>query len=188
MHKICYNMCAGGFEEMKKWLIMLMAVLTLAACGNKEEPLSAEQTAEIIEKGTVGFEMMGDKIEEAANVPAEEREKIIAVFNEYIAAFNEEDMERYSATLSQNATGFDYEKDLVEAQKAFDAYTINRQASDITIVKYDANEAQVYANLDINMIEDETDTELSSKGRQVTVLVNEDGAWKVTSVFYIGNE
>ncbi|MEC1180854.1 nuclear transport factor 2 family protein [Metasolibacillus meyeri] len=173
---------------MKKWLIMLMLVLTLAACGNTEEPLNAEQTAEIIEKGTVGFEMLGNEITAAENVPNDEREKIIAVFNEYITAFNEEDIERYSATLSKNATGFDYGKDLVEAQNAFDAYTINRQASDITILKYDDNEAQVYANLEIDMVEDETGTELSSKGRQVTVLVKEGEAWKVTSVFYIGNE
>lgn len=97
-------------------------------------------------------------------------------------------LDRYSATLSKNATGFDYEKDLVEATKVFNSYTINRQADNITIIKYEENEAQVYANLEIEMTEDETGTALSSKGRQVTVLANEDGAWKVTSVFYIGNE
>ncbi|WP_342473041.1 nuclear transport factor 2 family protein [Metasolibacillus sp. FSL H7-0170] len=173
---------------MKKWLIMLIAAFGLAACGDTEEQLSAEQTADIIEKGTVGFEVMGDKVEAAPDVPDAEREKIIGVFNEYIAAFNDEDLDRYSSTLSKNATGFDYEKDLVEATKVFNSYTINRQADNITIIKYEENEAQVYANLEIEMTEDETGTALSSKGRQVTVLANEDGAWKVTSVFYIGNE
>ncbi len=38
------------------------------------------------------------------------------------------------------------------------------------------------------MTEIKTNTELTSSGRQVTVFVKEDGAWKVTSVYYIGNE
>lgn len=173
---------------MKKWLVMLLAVLTLAACGNTEKEMSAEDRADMIEKGTVGFEMMGGDIEAAANVPAEEKEKITAAFNEYIASFNDSDIDRYSATLSKNATGFDYNKDIEEAKKVFATYDIERKADDVTIVKYDDKEAQVFANLTIDMTEKETGTPLVSKGRQVTVLVHEDEDWKVSSVYYIGNE
>ena len=56
----------------------------------------------------------------------------------------------------------------------------------MTIVKYNEEEAQVFANLNIEMTEEATNTEVSSQGRQVTVFVKEDDAWKVSSVYYIG--
>ena len=174
---------------MKKWLLALVTVLVLAACGDTD---TADDTAktneEIIEEGTVGFEVLGESIEEASGVPAEEKEKILAAFNEYIEAFNAEDIDRYAQTTSKQAKGFDYELDLQEAQKVFDSYAINRQAEDVTIVKYNEKEAQaqVFANLNIEMTEEATNTEVSSQGRQVTVFVKEDGAWKVSSVYYIG--
>lgn len=174
---------------MKKWLFALVTALVLAACGDTD---TADDTAktneEIIEEGTVGFEVLGDSIEEASGVPVEEKEKILAAFNEYIAAFNAEDIDRYAETTSKQAKGFDYELDLQEAQKVFDSYAINRQAEDVTIVKYNEKEAQaqVFANLKIEMTEEATNTEVSSQGRQVTVFVKEDDAWKVSSVYYIG--
>lgn len=174
---------------MKKWLLAVMTVLVLAACGDTEQETdngTKKDTQEIIDKGTVGFEVMGDSIEEAANVPAEEKEKILTAFNEYIDAFNAEDLDRYGETTSKNAKGFDYNLDLEEAKKAFEMYAINRQADDVTIVKYDDKEAQVFANLTVDMTEEETDTQVSSAGRQVTVFVKEDADWKVSSVYYIG--
>ncbi len=174
---------------MKKWLLAVMTVLVLAACGDTEQETdngTEKDTQEIIDKGTVGFEVMGDSIEEAANVPAEEKEKILTAFNEYIDAFNAEDLDRYGETTSKNAKGFDYNLDLEEAKKAFEMYAINRQADDVTIVKYDDKEAQVFANLTVDMTEEETDTQVSSAGRQVTVFVKEDADWKVSSVYYIG--
>lgn len=174
---------------MKKWLLAVMTVLVLAACRDTEQETdngTEKDTQEIIDKGTVGFEVMGDSIEEAANVPAEEKEKILAAFNEYIDAFNAEDLDRYGETTSKNAKGFDYNLDLEEAKKAFEMYAINRQADDVTIVKYDDKEAQVFANLTVDMTEEETNTQVSSAGRQVTVFVKEDTDWKVSSVYYIG--
>ena len=85
---------------MKKWLLALVTALVLAACGDTD---TAEDTAktseEIIEEGTVGFEVLGESIEEASGVPAEEKEKILAAFNEYIEAFNAEDIDRYAKRL-----------------------------------------------------------------------------------------
>lgn len=179
----------GRVLTMKKWLLALVTALVLAACGDTD---TADDTAktneEIIEEGTVGFEVLGESIEEASGVPAEEKEKILAAFNEYIAAFNAEDIDRYAQTTSKQAKGFDYELDLQEAQKVFDSYAINRQAEDVTIVKYNEKEAQaqVFANLNIEMTEEATNTEVSSQGRQVTVFMKEDDAWKVSSVYYIG--
>ena len=187
MYEICATICAGGFLTMKKWLLALVTALVLAACGDIDTADNTSKTnEEIIEEGTVGFEVLGGSIEEASGVPVEEKEKILAAFNEYIEAFNAEDIDRYAQTTSKQAKGFDYELDLQEAQKVFDSYAINRQAEDVTIVKYNENEAQVFANLMIETTEEETNTELSSQGRQVTVFMKEDDAWKVSSVYYIG--
>ena len=174
---------------MKKWLLAVITVLVLAACGDTEQEkdhTTEKNTDEIIEKGTVGFEAMGDSIEEAANVPPEEKEKILSAFTEYIDAFNAEDIDRYAQTTSKHAKGFDYDLDLEEAKKAFDMYTINRQADDVTIVQYDDEEAQVFSNLTVDMTEEGTNTQVSSAGRQVTVFIKEDADWKVSSVYYIG--
>ncbi len=169
-------------KKMKKWLIMLVGVFMLTACGAKEEQPSAEQAADSIAKEDIGFEVMGDEVIAASDVPDAERDKIITTFNEYIEAHNTKDVDQYSNTLSKNATGFDYEKDLAELQKSFATYTIDLQAEDITIIKYDGKEAQVYANLTRKITEDETGTEFSDKARQVTVLANEDGIWKITNM------
>ncbi|MER1990375.1 MAG: DUF3225 domain-containing protein, partial [Solibacillus isronensis] len=79
---------------MKKWLVAVLAVFVLAACGDKQEA-SPENLQKTIDEGTVGFEMMGDSIQVEADVPEEEKNNIISAFNEYIAAFNEKDLERY---------------------------------------------------------------------------------------------
>lgn len=172
---------------MKKWLMAVLAVFVLTACGDKKE-LNAEETAEVIEEGTIGFEIMGDNIEEATNVPEDEKEQILAAFDEYITAFNEKDIERYTKTLSRNPEGFDFEEDIQFVKDKFSKYNIERKVSDVTIVKYSKEQAQVYANLTTNMTELATDVALASSGRQVTVFVKENGAWKVTSIYYIGND
>lgn len=166
-----------------------MAVLTLTACNDKDnEKLSAEETTQVIEEGTVGFEISGDSVEEASGVPEDEKAYLLAAFEEFIVAFNEEDIDRYMAKVSKNPRGFDYDEDREVALKTFEQYTIEREFEDVTVVKYKENEAQVFANLTGKWTEEATNAVLESSGRQVTVFVKEDDAWKVTSIYYIGNE
>ena len=172
---------------MKKWLVAIMAVFVLAACGNDEKEASPEELQDTIDEGTVGFEILGDSIEEAANVPENEKNEILSAFNEYITAFNEEDLERYKQIISKNAKGFKYEEDVQAVSEVFEQYDVNRVAEDVTIVKYKEDEAQVFSNLKTETKEIKTGAELSGAGRQVTVLVKED-TWKVSSIYYIGNE
>lgn len=173
---------------MNKWLMAVVTVLLLTACGNTDKELTKEETVEIIEQGTVGFEMSGATIEEAADIPEKEKTWILAAFNEYMDAFNAEDIERYKATISENATGFNYEEEVVTVKEAFEQYDIQRQAEDVTIVKFSETEAQVFTNLSTEMIQIETGVEHASAGRQVTVFINEDGQWKVSSIYYIENQ
>jgi len=174
---------------MKKWLMLALALFLLTACNNTEDSKTEDTSANKSEsENAVGFEVLGNDIEEATNVPEDEQKAILAAFDEYISAFNEADIDRYIQTLSKNPKGFEYEEDVEAAKQAFKQYDINRTATDTTIVKYSEKEAQVFANLDIQMTELETNVELASSGRQVTVFVKEDGTWKVTSVYYIGND
>ena len=172
---------------MKKWLLALLTALVLAACGDTDN--TAKTNEEIIEKGTVGFEMLGETIEEASGVPAEEKEKILVTFNEYIESFNEEDIDRYAQTLSKNPKGFNYDQELEDVKRIFDQYSvIDRKAEDITIVKYSEKEAQVFSTMTANMIEEASGIEVTGEARTVVVLVKEDGNWKVTSVHAMDNQ
>ena len=172
---------------MKKWIVVVMAVFVLAACGDKEKEAAPENLQKTIDDGTVGFEILGDSIQQATNVPEEEKDQIISAFDEYIAAFNEKDLERYKQIISKNAKGFKYEEDVQAVSEVFEQYDINRIAEDVTIVKYSEDEAQVFSNLKTETKELETGAEMSGVGRQVTVFVKED-QWKVSSIYYIGNE
>jgi lipopolysaccharide export LptBFGC system permease protein LptF len=172
---------------MKKWLVTVMAIFVLAACGDNEKEASPEKLQKTIDDGTVGFEMLGESIQEAANVPEEEKDQILSAFDEYITAFNEKDLERYKQIISKNAKGFKYEEDVQAVSEVFKQYDVNRTAEDVTIVKYSKDEAQVFSNLKTETKELETGAEMSGVGRQVTVFVKED-QWKVSSIYYIGNE
>ncbi|UED80910.1 DUF3225 domain-containing protein [Lysinibacillus sp. CD3-6] len=173
---------------LKKSILAVLTLLVLTACGNKDEDLTAKEREKVIEDGTVGFEMMGGEVEKATNVPVNEEEAILAAFDEYIAALNEEEIHRYMKTISKNPKGFKYDEEKVFAEEIFDQFDTKRDVTNVTIAKYGQEEAQVFANMTMHSLQLETNVEHDSAGRQVTVFVKEDGAWKVTSVFYIGDD
>ena len=166
-------------------LIGILSLFTLYACGNEEVK---KDSIPVEEESTVGFEINNGNIEEAQNVPEHERQSVIAAFDEFIAAFNAQDIERYIATLSHDPKGFNIEEERKALLSAFETYNVERLAEDVTIVKYSENEANVFSTLKVNLVEKETGADLSSVGRQVTVFKKEEDAWKVSSVYYIGSE
>lgn len=191
---------------MKKILVfsILSLILILGACSKKEDANTNQGSVEdgestnqfgSIDHGVddtkddtkVGFNMTGDSIEEAANVPADEKDSMMKSFDTYIHAFNSQDVEEYMSVLSKEPKSFsiDEERDYIES--VFKEYELNREATDVTIVKYDENknEAQVFANLQTSMKQKSTGLETKRDGRQVTVFTKEDGSWKVNSVYYM---
>ncbi|WP_342531926.1 DUF3225 domain-containing protein [Lysinibacillus sp. FSL R5-0849] len=168
--------------------VLILFVFTLTACGNKEEKISDDDREKVIEDGTVGFEMMGGNVEKAENVPAADEKAILASFDEYIAALNAEEIDRYMKTISKNPKGFKYDEEKTYATEVFDQFDIKRDVENVTIAKYGSEEAQVFANIKMHSLQLETNVEHESAGRQVTVFVKEDDDWKVTSVFYIGDD
>ncbi|TKI53512.1 DUF3225 domain-containing protein [Lysinibacillus mangiferihumi] len=173
---------------LKKSILAVLTLLVLAACSNKEDDLTTEEREKVIEDGTAGYEMMGGEVQKATNVPANEEKAILAAFDEYIASFNDKDIERYMNTISKDPKGFNYDEDKKLAEEVFDQFDAKRDVTNVTIAKYNEDEAQVFANMTTHSLQVETNVEHESAGRQVTVFVKEDGEWKVTSVFYIGDD
>lgn len=170
-----------------KWLkytaFMSLFLFALVGCAEEKDDM-----AKVEEESTVGFEMANGKIEEAQNVPDEEKEAIIQLFNQYIDAFNAQDIEGYIATLAETEKGFKLEDEREALKSAFETYDVQRTADNITIVKYTGEEANVFSTIQTELVEKESGADLSRVGRQVTVMTKIDGTWKVTSVFYIGSE
>lgn len=168
---------------MNKWLIMVLSAFFLVGCNDaKSEEQDQVEKAEEVKGATVGFSMTGGTIEEVSGVPEDEKQQILALFNEYIQASNEEDIERYMATIAENPKGFDYEEDKQNTLSIFETYDVTRVADNITIVKYSEGEAQVYADVTVTTKEFATNNEFVSEGKQVTVLIKEDGDWGISSI------
>jgi len=196
----------GGTSLMKfRYMTMLaMIVLLLSACASEEDREGAgsisdgESSGEnnALEHGVtdqtqsqsdVGFEMTGNTIEAAQNVPAEEKEALLDSFNTYMTAFNDEDLETYMSVIAKKPEGFDYNEEQTVVKDTFEKYEVNRSAEDVTVIKYDKNQAQVFSSLSISLVEEKTGAKLDRTGRQVTVFAKEDGNWRVSSVYFIGD-
>lgn len=174
-------------------------VLFLAACTNNDEskqnsgsatdnaPSNTQTTTDhgAEDKPNVGFEVTGNNIEEAENIPKKEKTAILAAFDEYMTAFNEEDIDRYMKSISKKPEGFNYDTEKVDVQDVFKQYDTIRTAENVTIVKYDEAYAQVFAKLHVALEQESTGAKLNSNGRQVTVFVKEEGKWLVTSVYFV---
>lgn len=194
-----------------KLLAVIVALMFVVACGttywafniyqqvsvkkssvvqdeNASIPNSTEQVKEQEKQPTVDFEMNSGEVEKAKNVPANQEKAILASFDEYIAAFNEKDLERYKNVISKNAEGFQYEEDIQAVAQVFNQYDVDREAADVMIVNYKAKEAQVFSNLNTKTKNIETGAEVVGDGSQVTVFAKEGNDWKVTSVYYRENK
>ncbi|PID14445.1 DUF3225 domain-containing protein [Sporosarcina sp. P34] len=182
----------------KKVAVASMALaLVLGACGNAEETNENHpETSEAapgngaidhgVDDKKVGFSMSGDQVEEATDVPKEDKEEILAAFERYIETLNNQDVEGYLATLSTE--GYDLEEERQAMEEMLENTTMKRETENETIVKYSKDSAQVFSTLKTTFTDNETGVENAPEGRQVTVFTKEDGAWKVFSIHFIGDE
>ena len=182
-------------------LLLLAFVLILGACGGDKDQASNHGTVDDgeaknaygtldhgVDEKKIGFSLNGETIEEATNVPEEEKSKLMNVFEIYIDAFNEKDIDRYIDIVSEHTESFDKEEERAYMAEKFAEFDFARAASDVTIVEYSEKEAQVFAQLDTSMKQLVSGLETKSSGRQVTVFTKDDGEWKLSSVHYIGDE
>ncbi len=90
--------------------------------------------------------------------------------------------------IAKEPDGFDREEDRAALTEAFTNFDTTYKPSNETIVEYEENRAEVYAQIEVTMAEPNSDKSAKQSGRQVVVFKNEDGAWKVTSLHFIGNQ
>ncbi|MGK7378665.1 DUF4440 domain-containing protein [Planococcus sp. 1R117A] len=186
---------------MKKLLVTIGILLTLAACSEAEDSTVNQNTANDgdltnennavdhgIEDEKVGFTLDEEGKVIEADVPKEEADAILAAYQEYIEAFNAEDLERYMNVISENPEGFDREEDSKALTKAFDVYDTTYETSDETIVKYEKDRAEVFANNNVTMADPKTGKSTKQSGRQVVVFKKEQNEWRVSSLHFIGNQ
>ncbi|WP_432354552.1 nuclear transport factor 2 family protein [Sporosarcina sp. A2] len=173
--------------------------LVLTACSGNEDGKTTQGSVDdgeksneygsidhgVKDKDGVGFSLNGETIEEAANVPEDEKKAILTTFNRYIDTLNSQQIDEYLNTLSTATYNLDEERAATEELLATGVLT--RTPDDATIVKYSKEEAQVFTTMETSIKVNETGAEEASKGRQVTVLTKEDGDWKVKAVHYIGD-
>jgi hypothetical protein len=189
---------------MKFKYIVLLVILSifLSACSSEENREGAgsvsdgessgensplEHSVKDQEENDVGFEMVGTNVDEAQNIPADEKKALLEAFETYISSFNEEDLEKYMTVIAKEPEGFDYKEEEVTVKETFAQYEVNRKAEDVTVIKYNKNQAQVFASLSISLKQETTGAKLDRTGRQVTVFAKEDSEWRVTSVYFIGD-
>jgi len=185
---------------MKKLVVLtsMSFILLLGACSNDKEKSvengsvdDGEATNEYgtidhgVDESKVGFSLTGDTVEEVSGVPADVKEQILDVYNLNLETLNKQDIDGYLDTLS--AEDYDFEEERSITKDLFSEYELNREVSNVTIVKYSEEEVQVFSNLKTSFKQLETGLETSPSGRQVTVLKKNDGNWKVASVHYIGD-
>src|SRR5690606_9259654 len=98
-----------------------------------------------------GFTMDSDGHVLEADVPEDEAEAILAAHAEYIAAFNAEDLERYMSVIAQEPEGFDRAEDQQALEKAFAEYDTEYVPSNQTIVKYEPERAELFAEIAVTV-------------------------------------
>lgn len=186
---------------MKKILLLGSLIFVLAACSDSDETSTNGNSVDDgnlvnennavdhgIEDESVGFMLNEDGNVVEADVPEEQSAAILAAYSEYIEAFNAEDIDRYMEVIAQEPDGFDREEDRAALMAAFEKYDTVYKTSNETIVEYEEERAEVFAEIEMTIAETGTSKQTTQSGRQVVVFKLEDAEWKVTDLYAIGNQ
>lgn len=186
---------------MKKIMLIGSLALMLAACSNSDQSSPNGNSVEDgnlvnennavdhgMEDESVGYMLDENGSAVEADVPKKESAAILAAYNEYIEAFNAEDIDRYMKVIAEEPDGFDREEDKKALETAFETYDVSYKTSNETIVEYEEGRAEVFAEIEMVIAETGTSKKTTQSGRQVVVFKMEGAEWKVTSLHAIGNQ
>lgn len=174
----------------------LLAVV-LAGCSDEESTNSNSAEDGLSGEGqeTHASEGLGESEEgimfdedgnvESAEVPAEAEEEIMAVFDEYIETFNNKDIEGYLDLLLYEDGYYDREEERAALEEVYDQFDVNREVVEHTISGYEKGSAEVFSNMELTTTDPASGAEASRNGRQVTILKEVDGEWKIASIQFI---
>jgi ketosteroid isomerase-like protein len=124
-------------------------------------------------------------IEEADNVPADEKTAILAVLDKQVESFNNKDVDAYMSTISETPESFDYTEEKLYVQKVFAAFDASMTPLNPMIIKYDdkTKTANVFMNMESTSKDLSTGKEVSQTTRQIMVFEKEETGWKQISLF-----
>lgn len=185
---------------MKKIFFVMTIMLLLSACSDDKDAAKNENSVEDsnltnennavdhgIEDKSAGFTMDSDGKVMEAEVPEEETAAIFKAYDEYIEAFNAEDIDRYMKVIAEKPEGFDRAEDKLALEEAFSAYDTKYMPSNKTIVKYTPDRAEVFAEIEVSVEALDSNAKTEQSGRQVVIFKKEDAGWKVSGLHFIGN-
>ncbi|WP_203332384.1 YybH family protein [Planococcus beigongshangi] len=184
---------------MKK-ILLIAGLLLLSACSEDDSSVENSNSANDsnlanennaidhgMEDKSAGFTLNGDGEVIEADVPEDEAAAIMAAHKEYIEAFNAEDLDRYMAVIAQEPEGFDRAEDQQALEAAFASYDTTYSPSNETIVKYEAERAELFAEIKVDVKDAESGGITEESGRQVVIFKKEEDGWKVSGLHFIGN-
>lgn len=185
---------------MKKMILLASMLLLLSACSDESGTAENENSVNDsdlenennavdhgMEDKSAGFTLDSDGEVIEAEVPEAEAEAILAAYDEYIAAFNAEDLDRYMAVIAEEPEGFDRAEDQLALEEAFAAYDTEYTPSNKTIVKYTPDRAEVFAEIEVSLAAADSSAKTEQSGRQVVIFKKENDGWKVSGLHFIGN-
>ncbi len=177
---------------------MGLSALLLAGCAEennepaeKEEPVQEEatETDEAASNNNMhlNLDSLGE-IKEAEGIPVEDKEAIQAAFNQYIEAFNEENVDEYMDVISKTPVNFKWDEEKQFVQQIFEQVDSRRTVENVTIMNYQAKKADVYAEITAVTKNPETGEEATRSGKQMTIFHKNEDGWKVAALFFIADE
>lgn len=166
-----------------RWMLVLISILVgvllVSACSNKEE----EQSSENKTSGKIAGGENAPQLKEADNIPKDEKEALLAVVDQYFQAFNEKDLDKYMDTLSKNSESFQFDEEKKEMKKIFAETDIKMKPAKVVITDYKNDEANVYTIVDSTYTDPKTNEKIKDIHHQIDVFTKEDGKWKMKSKF-----
>ena len=128
------------------------------------------------------------KLEEVKDIPEEDKTAITNAFNQYIDAFNKEDLDSYMSVISKSPVNFKYEDEERYVKQIFDQVDSRRTVNNMKIINYAGKKADVYAELEATTKDPDSGKEATRSGKQVTVFHKQDDGWKVSAIFFLASE
>ncbi|KIL46607.1 hypothetical protein KP77_27340 [Jeotgalibacillus alimentarius] len=122
---------------------------------------------------------------ESAEVPAEAKEEIMAVFDQYIETFNNKDLEGYMDLLLFGEDYYNEEEEREALEEVFTQFDVQREVVEQTISGYEEGSAEVFSNMELTTTDPASGAEVTRSGRQVTIMKEVEGEWKIASIQFI---
>ncbi len=194
--------------KLKKILAVIgMSTLLLAACGDKDDTKKEETKTTSETKSATDSKSTADsksstdtksttsdenkatdsetqvpKLEEAKNIPADEKKALLDVFQRYIDTFNNEDIKGYMATISPHPLNFKYDEEKNTVQQVFDQLDVRRTASKVTITDFQIKKADIYSELRAVTKDPNSDNEAVRNIKQISIFNKTKDGWKLVAI------